>query len=136
MRPVALLHRGNETKRSHRKLMAMLRCVIVSVCRFQEEPRKGFTSCLETTLTAHNQMEVVVKFTKLQCANALCVRVCEVDLVLELSDLTPQLVDVLPGVGVVELALDQPLLLLKDTFEHTVEYQQEVITHKMTNFSL
>lgn len=44
---------------------------------------------------------------------------CEVDLVLELSDLTPQLVDVLPGVGVVELALDQPFLLLKDTFEQT-----------------
>lgn len=45
----------------------------------------------------------------------MCVR----DLVLELSDLAPQLVDVLPGVGVVELALDQPLLLLEDRFGGT-----------------
>lgn len=42
----------SETKRSHRKLIPMLCCINVSVCSFQEEPRKEFTSCSKRTLTA------------------------------------------------------------------------------------
>lgn len=50
--------------------------------------------------------------------------VCVSDLVLELSDLVPELVDVLPRVRMVQLALNQPLLLLKKTHRsHVVVIQ-------------
>lgn len=40
------------------------------------------------------------------------------DLIFEFSDLVPKPVDVLPGVRVVELALDQSFLLLKHAQTH------------------
>lgn len=42
----------------------------------------------------------------------ICMLVCVFDLILELSNLVPELVDVLSGVWVVQLALDQPFFFL------------------------
>lgn len=54
-------------------------------------------------------------------------------LVLELSNLVPELVDVLSGVRVVQLALDQPFLLLKSTFQtHEVESELTLINTLIT----
>lgn len=54
-------------------------------------------------------------------------------LVLELGDLVPELVDVLSGVRVVQLALDQPFLLLKIKFQtHKVKAEFTLINTLIT----
>lgn len=54
-------------------------------------------------------------------------------LVLELGDLVPELVDVLSGVRVVQLALDQPFLLLKIKFQtHKVKTEFTLINTLIT----
>ena len=85
---------------------------------FLQERHWHYCECVKvevvSVVTLHREdIFVVVSEAAVWCAY-VCVCACAcVNLVLELSNLVPELGDVLSRVGVVQLALDQPFLLLK-----------------------